>query len=93
MSEILAPMDYQIGPVLYSAALHGSLDRKEFRRRCDGKGATLLVIETDNGCVCVCSWMCMDVCMDVCMWVCMCMDVYVCVCVCVNVCVDVCVSE
>ena len=61
MIEILAPMDYQIGPVLYSAALHGGLDAKEFHRRCDGKGATLLVIETDNGCVCVC--MCMDVCM------------------------------
>ena len=51
MNEILAPMDYQIGPVLYSAALHGGLDAKEFHRRCDGKGATLLVIETDNGCV------------------------------------------
>ena len=45
-------MDYQIGPVLYSAALHGGLDAKEFHRRCDGKGATLLVIETDNGYVC-----------------------------------------
>ena len=53
MNEILAPMDYQIGPVLYSAALHGGLDAKEFHRRCDGKGATLLVIETDNGCVCM----------------------------------------
>ena len=73
MNEILAPMDYQIGPVLYSAALHGGLDAKEFHRRCDGKGATLLVIETDNGCV----WMSVYGCVYGCVW--MCMDVYGCV--------------
>ena len=55
-------MDYQIGPVLYSAALHEGLDPKEFHRRCDGKGATLLVIQDENGCV----WMCVCVCVCVC---------------------------
>jgi len=51
MTAILAPMGYVVSGLLYSAGLHGGLDPKEFRRRCDGKGATLLVLKDENGCV------------------------------------------